>query len=156
MAERNQGTKTLLTAKDLADMGEEAEFCELVDGELVRLSPSFLPEARVVRTTLLLLGAFVLQHRLGEIFGPDLGYELTPHRVRAPDVSPDVKYGYLQRKIRDHFEAGVRLLWIVDPAMQTVTVHRSPVDLRVLTTADTLSGEDVLPGFSCPVAELFA
>jgi Uma2 family endonuclease len=126
----------------------------------------------------------VLQHRLGRVFGPDLGYELTPERVRAPDVSfvsaekltaygnpqefakvvpdlavevisPEVKYGYLQRKIRDYFEAGVRLLWIVDPAMQTVTVHRSPVELRLLTSAETLSGEDVLPGFSCPVAELF-
>ena len=111
--------------------------------------------------------------------------QLTAHRVRAPDVSfvsaeklaaygnpqefakvvpdlavdvisPEVKYGYLQRKIRDYFEAGVRLLWIVDPAMQTVTVHRSPVDLRVLTAADALSGEDVLPGFSCPVVDLFA
>jgi Uma2 family endonuclease len=185
MAEKDQSTKTLLMAKDLADMGEEGEFCELVDGELVRMSPSFLPEARVVSTILLLLGTFVSQHRLGKIFGPDLGYELTPHRVRAPDVSfvraeilaaygnpqefarvvpdlavevisPEVKYGYLQRKIRDYFEAGVRLLWIVDPAMQTVTVHRSPVEVRVLTNADTLSGEDVLPGFACLVAELFA
>ena len=124
------------------------------------------------------------QHRLGEIFGPDLGYELTPHRVRAPDVSfvsaerlaaygnpeefakvvpdlavevisPEVKYGYLQRKIRDYFEAGVRLLWIVDPEMQTVTVHLSPVGLRVLTATDILSGEDVIPGFSCSIAELF-
>jgi Uma2 family endonuclease len=185
MAEKQQFTKPLLTAKDLADMGEEGEFCELVDGELVRMSPSFLPEARVVRTVQRILDNFVFPRHLGEIFGPDLGYELTPHRVRAPDVSfvsaekfaaygnpqefakvvpdlavevisPEVKYGYLQRKIRDYFEAGVRLLWIVDPALQTVTVHRSPVDLRVLTTADTLSGEDVLPGFSCPAAELFA
>ena len=185
MAEKNQGMKRLLTAKDLSEMGDEGEFCELADGELVRMSPSFLPEARVVRTILLLLGTFVLQHRLGEVFGPDLGYELTPHRVRAPDVSfvsaaklaaygnpqafakvvpalavevvsPEVKYGYLQRKIRDYFEAGVRLLWIVDPEMQTVTAHRSPVDLRVLTAADALSGEDVIPGFSCSIAELFA
>ncbi|MDQ3828062.1 MAG: Uma2 family endonuclease [Candidatus Tectomicrobia bacterium] len=185
MAEKRQGTKPLLTAKELSEMGEESEFCELVDGELVRMSPSFLPEARVVRTIFLLLGTFVLQHRLGEVFGPDLGYELTPHRVRAPDVSfisaeklaaygnpqefakvvpdlavevisPEVKYGYLQRKIRDYFEAGVRLLGIVDPEMQTVTVHRSPLDLRVFTAADTLSGEDVIPGFSCPIAELFA
>jgi Uma2 family endonuclease len=184
MAEKDQPTKTLLTAKDLLEMGEEGEFCELVDGELVKMSPSFLPEARVVRTIFLFLGTFVLQHRLGEVFGPDLGYELTPHRVRAPDVSfvsaeklaaygnpqefaklvpdlvvevisPEVKYGYLQRKIRDYFEAGVRLLWIVDPEMHTVTVYRSPVDLRVLTTADTLSGEDVLPGFSYRIAELF-
>jgi Uma2 family endonuclease len=185
MAERNRLTKTLLTAKELSAMGDEGKFCELVDGELVRMSPSFLPEARVVRTVQRLLDNFVFPRRLGEIFGPDLGYELTPHRVRAPDVSfvsaeklaaygnpqefakvvpdlavevisPEVKYGYLQRKIRDYFEAGVRLLWIVDPEMQTVTVHRSPVDLYVLTAADTLSGEDVIPGFSCPIAELFA
>jgi Uma2 family endonuclease len=185
MAANDQITKPLLTAKDLQEMGEEGEFCELVDGELVKMSPSFLPEARVVRTILLLLGAFVAQHRLGEVFGPDLGYELTPHRVRAPDVSfmsaeksvaygnpqefakvvpnlavevisPEVKYGYVQRKIRDYFEAGVRLLWIVDPEMQTVTVYHSPIDLRILTTADALSGEEVLPDFSCMVVDLFA
>lgn len=185
MAEQNPTAKRLLTAKDLAGMGEEAEFCELVDGALVQMSPSRLPEARVVRTTQRLLDNFVSQHRLGEVFGPDLGYELTLYRVRAPDVSfvsaeklaaygnpwefaklvpdlvvevisPDVKYGYLQRKIRDYFEAGVRLLWIVDPEMQTVTVYRSPVDLRILTAADMLAGDDVLPGFSCRVAELFA
>ena len=185
MAENDQITKPLLTAKDLREMGEEGEFCELVDGELVKMSPSFIPEARVVRTILLLLGTFVTQHRLGEVFGPDLGYELTPHRVRAPDVSfvraeklvaygnpqefakvvpdlavevisPEVKYGYLQRKIRDYFEAGVRLLWIVDPEIQTVTVYHSPLDLRILTAADALSGEEVLAGFSCIVGELFA
>jgi Uma2 family endonuclease len=176
--------KPLLTAKGLREMGEAGEWCELVDGELVQMSPSSLPEARVVRTTQRLVDNFVHQHRLGEVFGPDLGYELTPHRVRAPDVSfvtaekaaaygnpggfaklvpdlaievlsPDVKYGYLQRKIRDYFEAGVRLLWIVDPDIQTVTTYHSPLDPRVLTAADTLSGEDVLPGFSCQVAELF-
>ncbi len=185
MAEQNPTAKRLLTAKDLAEMGEEAEFCELVDGELVQMSPSRLPEARVVSKIHLLLGMFVSQHRLGEVFGPDLGYELTLYRVRAPDVSfvsaeklatygnpwefaklvpdlvvevmsPDVKYGYLQRKIRDYFEAGIRLLWIVDPEMQTVTVYRSPVDLRILTAADTLAGDEVLPGFSCRVADLFA
>ena len=185
MAENDQITKPLLTAKDLQDMGEEGEFCELVDGKLVKMSPSFLPEARVVRTVQRLLDNFVYSRQLGEIFGPDLGYELTTHRVRAPDVSfvsaeklvaygnpqefakvvpdlavevisPEVRYGYLQRKIRDYFEAGVRLLWIIDPQMQTVTVYHSPLDLRILTAADALPGEEVLPGFSCLVAELFA
>jgi Uma2 family endonuclease len=183
MAEKDSTTKRLLTAKDLLEMGEEAEFCELVDGELVQMSPSRFPEARVVSKIQLLLGTFVSQHQLGEVFGPDLGYELTLHRVRAPDVSfvsaekiatygnpwelaklvpdlvveviaPEVKYGYLQRKIRHYCEAGVRLLWIVDPDMQTVTVYHSPYDPHVLTTADTLSGEDVIPGFSSPVAAL--
>jgi Uma2 family endonuclease len=185
MAGKDPTTKPLLTAKDLLEMGEEAEWCELVDGELVKMSPSRFPEARVVRMIQRLLDNLVSQHQLGEVFGPDLGYELTPHRVRAPDVSfvaadkiaaygnpwefaqfvpdlvvevisPDVKYGYLQRKIRDYFEAGVRLLWLVDPDMQTVTVYHSLVDPRVLTATATLSGEDVVPGFSCQVAELFA
>jgi Uma2 family endonuclease len=184
MAEKGQA-KVLLTAKDFAEMGEEAEFCELVDGELVTMSPSRLPEARMVRTIQRLLDHVVYPRHLGEIFGPDLGYELTRYRVRAPDVSfisaekiatygnpwefaklvpdlvvelisPDVTHGYLQRKIRDYFEAGVRLLWIVDPEMQTVTVYRSPVNLRILTVADTLTGEGVLPDFSCAVTELFA
>jgi Uma2 family endonuclease len=184
MGEKDQATKPLLTAKDLLEMGEVGEFSELVDGELVQMSPSFLPEARVVRTTQRLLDNFVHQHRLGEVFGPDLGYELTPHCVRAPDVSfvaaekaaaygnpsgfaklvpdlaievlsPDVKYGYLQRKIRDYFEAGIRLLWVVDPDLQTVTTYHSPLDPRVLTAADTLSGEDVIPDFSCQMADLF-
>jgi Uma2 family endonuclease len=185
MEGKDPTTKSPLSAKDLLEMGEEAEWCELVDGELVKMSPSSLPEARVVKTVQRLLDNFVYQHRLGEVFGPDLGYELTPHRVRAPDIScvaaekiaaygnprgfaklvpdlavevlsPDVKYGYLQRKIRDYFEAGVRLLWIMDPEMHTVTVYHSRYDPRVLTSVDTLSGEDVIPGFSCRVVELFA
>jgi Uma2 family endonuclease len=50
----------------------------------------------------------------------------------------------------------VRLLWLIDPDLQTGTVSRSPTDLRLLTAAETLSGDDVLPGFACGVAELFA
>jgi Uma2 family endonuclease len=119
-------------------MGEKAEFCDLVDGALVKMSPSFLPEARVVRMILLLEFAKLT---------PDLAVEV---------ISPEVKYSCLQRKIRHYFEAGARLLWIVDPDLQTVTVYRSPVDLGVLTAADTPSGEDVLPGLSRSVTELFA
>lgn len=63
MAEQDQTMKPLLTARDLLEMGEEGEFCELVDGELVKISPSFSPKARVVRTMLLPLGTFVSQHR---------------------------------------------------------------------------------------------
>ena len=51
-------------------MGEEGEFCELVDGELMRMSPSYLPEARVVRTVQRLLNNFVFPRHLGEICGP--------------------------------------------------------------------------------------
>ena len=99
--------------------------------------------------------SFVSAEKLAAYGNPQEFAKIVPD-LAVEVISPEVKYGYLQRYIRDYFEAGVRLLWIVDPEMQTVIVHRSPVDLRVLTAADTLSGEDVIPDFSCPIAELFA
>jgi Uma2 family endonuclease len=48
----------------------------------------------------------------------------------------------------------VRLVWLVDPEQQTVTVCYSPSDMALLTVNDELSGEDVVPGFTCRVAEL--
>jgi hypothetical protein len=44
----------------------------------------------------------------------------------------------------------------LDPEDRTVTVYRSLDEARLLHESATLSGEDVLPGFSCRVAELFA
>ena len=99
--------------------------------------------------------SFVSAEKLAAYGHPHEFAKVVPD-LAVDGIAPEVKYGDLQRKIRDYCEAGVRLLWFVDPAVQTVTVHRSPVDLRVPTAADTLSGEDVLPGFSCPVADLFA
>jgi Uma2 family endonuclease len=46
-------------------------------------------------------------------------------------------------------------LWIIEPELRTVTVYRSLQKARILTANDTLSGEKVVPGFTCQVAELF-
>ena len=48
------------------------------------------------------------------------------------------------------------MVWTVDAEIRTVTVYRSLGEIVVLTAADTLVGGDVLPGFSLPVAEVFA
>ena len=56
----------------------------------------------------------------------------------------------------DPFEAGVRLVWYVDPATKTVTAYTAPADAVVLTEADTLTGGDVLPGFEASLRDLFA
>lgn len=50
----------------------------------------------------------------------------------------------------------LRLIWLVYPSSQTVTVYRSLHDIRVYTREDTLSGEDVLPGFTLPLRDIFA
>ena len=49
----------------------------------------------------------------------------------------------------------MRLDFVVNPRWQTVAVHRSGRPVRMLTIDDTLSGEDVVPGWSMPVRDLF-
>ena len=61
----------------------------------------------------------------------------------------------LTDKLREYFAAGVRLVWVVDPRARSVYAYRSLIDLRGLTETDTLSGEEVLHGFTARVAALF-
>jgi hypothetical protein len=49
----------------------------------------------------------------------------------------------------------VKLVWVIDPATKTVLVRRFDGSVSELDETGTLSGEDVIPGFSCPVAVLF-
>jgi Uma2 family endonuclease len=86
------------------------------------------------------------------------------HSRIAPDlavevVSPgDLSYE-IEEKVAEYLAAGVPLVWVVHPPTRTVRVHRprsSPRgEISNLRDSDTLSGEDVLPGFSCGVSEVF-
>ena len=44
---------------------------------------------------------------------------------------------------------------VVNPRRRTVTMHRPPGQISLLTEADTLDGEDVVPGWTLPVRDLF-
>ena len=54
-----------------------------------------------------------------------------------------------------YLEASTQMVWIVEPTSQTVRVYRSETPIRVLGIDDTLTGEDIVEGFSCQVAQLF-
>ena len=64
----------------------------------------------------------------------------------------------MQIKLGEYASAGVTLVWYVDPDAKTVTVYPKGRERgrKVLTEADTLDGGKVLPGFTLPVADLFA
>jgi Uma2 family endonuclease len=55
-----------------------------------------------------------------------------------------------------YFAHGCRLAWVINPAEKTALIYRGPTADRLLKTGDTLDGEDVVPGFRLPLAELFA
>jgi Uma2 family endonuclease len=78
---------------------------------------------------------------------PDLAVEV---------VSPDDTAAEVKAKISEYFEAGARLVWIVYPETREVVVFRSARASLGLSAQDMLEGVDVVPGFTCAVAELFA
>ena len=59
-------------------------------------------------------------------------------------------------RIAMFLQAGTRLTWFIDPKSKTVMLFHADIAPIVLKEGDTLDGEDVLPGFSIPVAEIFA
>lgn len=71
-------------------------------------------------------------------------------------VSPGDTIEELETKVAEYFRAGVEMIWVAFPHSREVEVRRrgSATQLR-LGPDDTLDGGDVLPGFSCPVADLF-
>jgi Uma2 family endonuclease len=57
--------------------------------------------------------------------------------------------------VGEYLDAGSKMVWVVDPEARTITVYRSASQVQVFGMGDTLTAEDVLPGFSTPVAALF-
>lgn len=81
----------------------------------------------------------------------------------APDLVVEVASPYQYRpemaaKAKRYLAAGVRLVWVIWPKRRQIDVWH-PGDqhpTRTLAESDTLDGEDVLPGFTYPVAKVFA
>lgn len=79
----------------------------------------------------------------------------------APDLaievlSPNNTVEEINDKIAEYFENTARLVWVINPYQHYVLVYRSAQEPdRLLKSIDALDGEDVIPGFTLPVAELF-
>jgi Uma2 family endonuclease len=75
-------------------------------------------------------------------------------------ISPNDLAYEIDEKIADYLRAGVSLVWIVYPPTRTVEIRRprssSLGPISHLADTDLVSGEEVLPGFSCPVTNFFA
>jgi Uma2 family endonuclease len=77
---------------------------------------------------------------------PDLVVE-----VRSPnDTQPKVLH-----KVQDYLTAGARAVWVADPQAQTITVHQRDQQPQVFAAADTLTAEDIIPGFRVLVQDMF-
>lgn len=163
----------------------EKRHCELIDGVIVEKTMGFI-ESLLASQFITILTAFVKEKKLGVVAGEAGMLQLFPDQVRIPDVcfvswanlensgfpeeaaplmapdlaveviSPGNTQREMERKLEEYFEAGVRLVWYVEPREKKVTVYTRPDAAVVLGEADQLTGGEVLPGLVIELKELFA
>ncbi len=159
----------------------DLEGYEYIKGELIPVPPTSMEHGKISVNLILPLGLYVRENQLGDVYVPDTGFKVG-ERVLIPDiafisteripadlskaspvppdlavevVSPTDILHRIEEKAFVYLESGTQLVWVLKPVSKTVTVYRSETDIMLLTRNDTLTGENVVEGFSCQVAELF-
>ena len=171
--------KTKMTLDEFLE--NDVEGYEYVKGELVPMSPPSMIHGEISVNIILPLGLHVRENQLGRLYTAETTFDLGDRLVKPdvafvstdrlpedrekgspipPDlavevVSPTDKHYDVTEKALAYLKAGTRLVWVIEPIAKTVMVYRSEMDFTVLTSEDTLTGEDVVEGFTCPVAQLF-
>jgi Uma2 family endonuclease len=82
------------------------------------------------------------------------GWAKIPPDLAVEVVSPNDLVYKLEEKLGDYRKVGVPLVWVINPESRTVMVHRRDGSISRLQDHDELSGEDVIPGFRCPIREI--
>ena len=171
--------KTDMTLEEF--LRSDIEGYEYVNGELIPMAPPTLEHGEISVSLILPLGTYIREKQLGRLYPADTTFNLGD-RVVKPDVafvstaklpenrrqespvppdlavevvSPSDSHYKVAEKALAYLNAGTRLVWIIEPVVKTVTVYRSETDIETRTRKDMLTGEDVIEGFSCPVAQLF-
>jgi Uma2 family endonuclease len=179
-------TEKLMTAEDLWRLPDDGQRHELIAGELRTMAPSGWEHGELTLAIGGPLRDYVRAHQLGRAFGAETGFLLAtnPDTVLAPDaafvareragagrragywpgppdlavevISPGDLYTEVEEKVATWLAYGTRMVIVLNPRRRTATVHRSPTEVRHLTENDVLDGEDVVPGWTVPVRDLFA
>ncbi|MCC7337927.1 MAG: Uma2 family endonuclease [Pirellulaceae bacterium] len=159
--------------------------CELVDNTLVEKAMGWR-ESLLAAVLLHWLKTHLDSNNVGVATGADGLTQLFPGVVRGPGVAlvlwgtlpqgqlpedavpalvPDFVIEILclgntraemARKRREYFQAGVQLVWMVDPRSRTIAAYQTPEDVTVFAGRESISGGEVLPTWTFSVAALFA
>ncbi|ETX04479.1 Uma2 family endonuclease [Candidatus Entotheonella palauensis] len=174
------------TAQDVIDIQEQEDrLYELTDGILVEKTRGWY-ESLLAGLILTRLNVFLETHDLGLALGADGTLKILPGMVRIPDVSfirwerlpaeplprrpvpervPDLAVEVLsegnteaemQGKLEMYFQAGVRLVWYIDPRTRSAKSYTSLTEVTLVDEHGVLDGSEVLPGFRLSLPQLFA
>lgn len=99
--------------------------------------------------------SFVARDRYPDNELPD-GWTDFPPDLVVEVVSPHDNANSVDIKVQEWLASGVRLVWIIYPRTRSVVVRRANGTMEYIATSGALSGEDVVPGFTLAVADIFA
>ncbi len=140
----------IMTAEQLERVDIPGRTTELLRGRLVVREPPGTHHGRVQSNLNL---AFIETARLSAI--GRRGYAALAPDLAAEIVSPDDRPGELLGKVGEWLDAGTRLVWVLDPERGQARVYRADGGVAIVDASGSLDGEDVLPGFTCPLPEVF-
>ncbi len=176
-------TRMILTTDELERLPkpDQGGGYELDEGEPVYVSPNSIEQAKLIQRIYGLLEEWAKANSRG-LVTPDSWFELASGLVRAPDVayvprdrisnldpkhtakvipslvvevlSPFNTAREMTRKIKQYRDAGVDLIWVVDPEKGEVDIH-GPGPLKTLRKGDFLKHDQILPGLSISVSVIF-
>ena len=177
--------KKVWTEAELDALPEDGYLHEVVDGELVMSPKNNWQHGDMCADLLMEMRLFAKQHKLGAVWDSSTGFWMKNLNCRAPDISfvrkerlrglkrrearffqgaPDLAVEILSPsntrremddRLKDYFSSGTKLAWIVDPGQERVEICHSPTQRRLLGPGGSLDGEELLPGFRYPMADLF-
>lgn len=154
------------------------------NGELIVMAPAGWESSEKNSDLTTDVNLWNRQTKLGRVFDSSGGFTLPNGAVRSPDVTwieksklidipagvkfpqvvPDFtielrsdtdRMPKLREKMEEYRASGVRLGWLIDPQKQQVEIYRLDRDVEVLESPSSLSGEDVLPGFTLDLSSIF-
>jgi Uma2 family endonuclease len=114
---------------------------------------------------------YVVARDPDSVFAPDVafvradrvptGAESERFHPEAPDLavavlSPSDTWSSVMAKVEDYLAGGTRMVLVVDPRRSCLHVLRPGRPMATLRAGDVLAGDDVVPGWRLPLAELFA
>ena len=70
--------------------------------------------------------------------------------------SPSDALKTLQDKMQEYIDNGAKLAWLIDPKREVVEIYRPNQEVEVLESPNSVSGEDVLPGFVLDLAQIMS
>lgn len=164
------------------EMPRDGRKYELVNGELAISATGMRHEAVAVELVVA-IGSYLKEKQSGNVYASGVGYKLPNGDVLSPDVSfvataklpqgeepegfgkfsPDLAIEIvtpsdsmyaIEDKVEIYLKYGTQLVWVINPYLRKVTIHRADGTIAVVRAEGTLDGESVLPGFFCKMQDI--